>query len=86
MPAKPGLEKQMGAKKQEVSVDFVQSSSNATVVYEVKTFVDGSHWCNCAAFKFQKVAATERCCKHTKSVVAMNAMQAASAMQLKGVA
>lgn len=76
----------MKTQKQTVCVDFVQSSSNGAIMYEVKTFVDGSHWCNCSAFKFQKLAATERCCKHTKQVVAKNAMQVASELTVQGVA
>lgn len=59
--------------KNVLSIDIVASSSNALLSYEVKTYEDGSMFCTCPAWKFQKVTPAKRMCKHCHEVVATKA-------------
>jgi hypothetical protein len=50
-----------------LSVD-VPSRSNPALMYNVKVFRDGTKWCTCPAFKFQKGDPKIRNCKHSRSL------------------
>lgn len=45
-------------------------SASSEKVYEVKLYVDGTSWCDCPAYRFQKVAVADRKpCKHVASAM-----------------
>lgn len=47
-------------------------SSSSRKVYKVRVYDDGTFWCPCPGFKFQKgKSARERMCKHTRLLVQM---------------
>jgi uncharacterized Zn finger protein len=35
--------------------------------YQVTQYTDGSFWCTCPSFKFQRKPVEERACKHTRA-------------------
>lgn len=43
----------------------IPSFSNPEKKYEVRQFTDGSRWCSCPAYKYQKKNPANRSCKHT---------------------
>ena len=52
----------------------VASASNPSKSYGVTLYGDGSWWCECPAFKFQRLAVELRTCKHVKHVLANKLM------------
>lgn len=57
----------------------VPSSSNPNKVYDVRQGKDGICYCNCPAWKFQKVASESRKpCKHIRAAIAWAARKAAA--------
>jgi hypothetical protein len=56
----------------------VPSSSNPDKSYTVTFYADGSKWCGCPAFKFQRKPVADRSCKHTDFVAATSNMRKAA--------
>lgn len=44
----------------------VPSFSNPEKRYEIKQYSNGTKWCSCPAYKFQRAPVELRNCKHTK--------------------
>lgn len=59
------------------TIGTFQSSSNPEKFYTVTEGNDGVVYCSCPAWKFQRLAAAMRSCKHTKSAAASNLAKAA---------
>lgn len=52
-----------------VATKKVRSSSSKRT-YSIKIYDDGSFWCSCPGFKFQRgKVAKDRACKHTRKLV-----------------
>lgn len=52
-----------------LSIRTVKSESRPGVAYKVTLYSNGSWWCSCPSFKFQRgKTAQERQCKHTRAL------------------
>ena len=54
----------------EVKKEAKFAGSKPGSFHTVKQFMDGSFWCSCPSFKFQRVPVEERACKHTRAFLA----------------